>query len=541
LILDSKVQINVSLIKNNSGVMYAGGVLGYSNAKRKIQGVDLSDGTVTMARGVYDGKNYAGGIAGLLSAASLTDCSFNGKLNIPVTHVGTNSTTNAGINYIGGVVGSYTLVAGTVAQSCSFTGEISYEGKSKGEIQMGGVAGYLNGGGRVDGCYSSGSDIIINDPVSTNDLYVGGFAGYMGSGTTIVNCYASAGLVEAAKTGEQAGILVLGGFAGDMFTQTLENCWSSSLVRVPSGHTGTGNVYLGGFMGDFNSGGDIKNCHATGDVQSYTAKSARAGGLVGYARNQSDNPNALRSIYRCYAAGDVYIANGTAGGLAGGVSKMIVSECYAAGQVRVQSGSVYAGGLIGDCTNSTIKNSYALGNVSVDAGTNTVYAGGLTGTATGSSSVQYNFSAGSVSAQRLTGTVYAGGIAGITSAGTLSNNAAGAGTTGVGITALGAPRNIGRIAGSGTSSAGYALATMRLESDTYANRYNPAVIAATPNVNGLDGANAAASAFRTEGFWTTTADSGLGFNSAAAGTGVWSFSRVSTNGYPVHANRIGAP
>ena len=120
----------------------------------------------------------------------------------------------------------------------------------------------------------------------------------------------------------------------------------------------------------------IKNCHVTGgDISGYGS----VGGLVGRCNFSVNNSSSTCNVIIPVKNKDY------AGGLIGYLlANTEVVNCYATGNVTIESN--YAGGLIGgyDSNSKTIRNCYASGNVS--AGN---YAGGFIGK-DGSSSKYYN-------------------------------------------------------------------------------------------------------------------------------------------------------
>jgi hypothetical protein len=284
--------------------------------------------------------------------------------------------------------------------------------------------------------------------------------------------------------------------------------------------------------------GSFSNTTVTGNFNSPNA--SYTGGFIGYLNVVS----ASAEIKNCYATGNVTVSNRKgnlyAGGLLGrasgdGTGGVSVEQCYAAGEVRVTcEGHIQAGGLIGvSFARLQAVNCYALGNVLADMAStagNSTRAGGLVGyTNETGNSIDHCFAGGAVIARSATVSgdgIRAGGIAAYIDESTITNNAA----FGSSVTQKGKTGVQGRIGGQVTSKAtlsgNYALADMRLETSGDYNDPNPALYTPPAGDVGADkknGADAAASAFKTASFWTET----LGFN-----TSIWNMDGVGRRGYP---------
>ncbi|MCL1874938.1 MAG: Ig-like domain-containing protein [Synergistaceae bacterium] len=143
------------------------------------------------------------------------------------------------------------------------------------------------------------------------------------------------------------------GLFGHVTNATIENL---GVVLYDTGIKGDGNN-VGGLVG-FQSGGDIVNCYAIGDVYG----NIDTGGLVGYMEDGV--------IKNCYATVNVSSSESDAGGLVGFLADGYISNCYATGNVSSIS---YVGGLVGYNTGGNVSNCYATGNISGN------FSGGLAG------------------------------------------------------------------------------------------------------------------------------------------------------------------
>lgn len=175
----------------------------------------------------------------------------------------------------------------------------------------------------------------------TGDDDVGGLIGYVQANTVVINSSVS-GTVEG---GYNVGSLV-GTYTGELMYQ----CHSSGTV-VSTDDTAGGLV---GFCDD----ALIHSCYSTASI---TSTGDWVGGLIGHA-------GGFIAIYYCYATGDIigdYEVGGLIGGTASGASyAVIMSDCYARGDVNSTSPDT-AAGLICNLPDAddTVTNCYSTGEV----------------------------------------------------------------------------------------------------------------------------------------------------------------------------------
>ena len=135
------------------------------------------------------------------------------------------------------------------------------DGGVTGKDQVGGLAGNIDDGGRVQNCDVTG--------VVSGNSYVGGVAGYFRVSSLIHCCFAG----EINGTGD-----CVGGLIGRIESSALSNCFALSPV------TGTGS-FTGGLVGSVSCAfsateapeSRIENCYATGHVTGVED----VGGLIG--------------------------------------------------------------------------------------------------------------------------------------------------------------------------------------------------------------------------------------------------------------------
>jgi hypothetical protein len=262
--------------------------------------------------------------------------------------------------YIGGVAG---YAEDTDFEDITVLGDINLsKGKGVGkadwdEIYLGGVAGYLKGGG------IAGSDSRVN--------LTGLQVGYGGGGGAIV-----------------------GGFAGKADNAAITRSSGSGAV---SAYANRGDSMAGGTAG-YAVRSAFSYITVTGDIEASAGKDnslgwrfsnkCKAGGIVGQSANTE--------ITRCSSAGNVtaisYAKDGGNGLYVGGIGGLIdfkvVSDCYSLGNITARAADgtgehtrTFAGGIAGSIgSNATIQKSYAAGIVTASSNrvtSSNPHAGGI--------------------------------------------------------------------------------------------------------------------------------------------------------------------
>jgi formylglycine-generating enzyme required for sulfatase activity len=469
--------INCRIAGNVRGIDGVGGVVGYG-----------SFGTVEncYAKGEINGNSAVGGVVGYTIGGTFTNCNVEGVVS--------------GNYDVGGVVGSNS--GGEITNSYA-TGNVY------GKEDVGGVAGYSQG--TVDNCYATGdingknwvggvvgwnhyTKATVKNSYATGDIsgtdYVGGVAGYTNG--TVDNCYA---------TGDISGTDYVSGVAGRN-EGTITNCNAEGVVN--------GNKYVSGVAG-YNTG-TVYNCNATGNV---TGTGDSVGGVAGYNTGTVDNCYATggingkdwvggvvggngsinSKITNSYATGNVYGTSDGVGGVVGRIYSGSVENCYAMGNV---TGIRYVGGVVGESevNKGDITNCYACGNV---RGNSSV--GGVVGVLNSKSTLKNSYACGVIS-----GNYYLGGVVGYNQ-GAVENCVA----LNPNINSLISSTNSssGRIGdvSSGTLINNYAQKYMKFNNNGIATWRNDA--------NGNDGADITAAQYQLQSWWNNSA----GFDFSA--TGVW--------------------
>ncbi|WP_343632062.1 T9SS type A sorting domain-containing protein [Fluviicola sp.] len=217
------------------------------------------------------GQSYNGGLVGRFDDGDIVDCYTTGTVYGNIIFTGSD------LNFTGGLTGYHTN--GIIAR-CHSTADVD------GNI-VGGLIGLIENS-TVNDCYATGNVF------GNNGSYVGGLIGLIGFGPTSVDAIVK----DCFASGNVSGNYAVGGLIGNS-DGTISNCFASGSV--------SGNYSGGGLIGFTASTGTVINCYATGSVTGIQF----LGGLIGY--NSGDLKN-------CHAVGNVTSSTGndTIGGLCGG-------------------------------------------------------------------------------------------------------------------------------------------------------------------------------------------------------------------------------
>lgn len=395
--------------------------------------------------GVFDGNNHT--IAGLMMNVT----SFIGQK----VHIGLFG------NIKGGVVKNLGMVDGKITVDVTKIPEYLY---------IGGIAGSVEAGGKIDNCYNTGAVTATVTAAEATDkpefVYIGGIIGYINS-ATVSNC-CNTGVINVITN--FASRVYTGGIVGAVQYGIVSNCHSSekvvttiagefwSFVGGIAGHIAENStvshcfnigeitvitedsVYTGGIAGDVEIDSTVSGCFNIGEITVTTEFSVEAGGIAGYINDASVN-----SSYNLGAITAVSERSTNAGGIAGFVEKSTtIKDCYNTGSIDAAGGFVIKiGGIIGIGYSSTVNNCYNTGNMEVSVKKDWVHAGGIIGRLY-DSILSNCYNSGAVAV--MTGDIInIGGITGSAEAGGAVNNCYNTGA----ITAMNHEEaNIGGIAGS---------------------------------------------------------------------------------------------
>ena len=447
---------------------------------------------------------------------------------------------SAGDFYAGGIAG---CAVNTVIRNVITTGvsgaalTVTYSGE--GTVRIGGIVGYIEGSGIIENCRAALSTKYTSSGYAGCIGAIAGEAG-VGNGKSIT---IDIGYTNPNGTGPKVTLdgLIIGGVLGFIKNGTTYGTGSTTVTNCF--YEGKGDLSVnfsrgsvGGFLGCSKTFGTIfNNCGTlagTIDVKFYDENeypnqtSLYCGGFAGLSQGE---------ISYCFSKVNIItkgVGEQAVGGFVGYANSFIRS-CYAAGDVTVtQDGTTdaYVGGLVGKklfIFDENIKNCYALENVKVTVtkadGTATPYAGGLVGASSpwDLERILYSFSAGSVEAhdnKTTNGSAYAYGV------GSGAKNTVALGNK-ITVTA-GSKLNLNafRIGDISSSSNNYAIDSMRLYKDYYANRENPALVS-PPYTGDKNGTDVTVSRLKERSFWDHR---NLDFNED-----YWLFTTVGTKGYPI--------
>ena len=144
---------------------------------------------------------YGGSIGGVVGYGwgTIENCSVSGSVS--------------GTVYVGGVVG--VQIGGSIT-GCSSSATV------KGTVDVGGVAGQTNSSATLTACYATGNVIIEMDPKKN---IAGGSLVGMNAGSSLLACYATG---NVTSTGSSTGNVHIGGFLGDNYTTVTACYWKNN-------------------------------------------------------------------------------------------------------------------------------------------------------------------------------------------------------------------------------------------------------------------------------------------------------------------------
>ena len=144
---------------------------------------------------------YGGSIGGVVGSGwgTIENCSVSGSVS--------------GTVYVGGVVG--VQIGGSIT-GCSSSATV------KGMVDVGGVAGQTNSSATLTACYATGNVIIEMDPKKN---IAGGSLVGMNAGSSLLACYATG---NVTSTGSGTGNVHIGGFLGNNYTTVTAGYWKNN-------------------------------------------------------------------------------------------------------------------------------------------------------------------------------------------------------------------------------------------------------------------------------------------------------------------------
>jgi hypothetical protein len=165
-------------------------------------------------------------------------------------------------------------------------------------LMAGGIAGFVTYAELRDIDCRQGAISITNGPGSA---MLGGGIGKTIAGAVVRDC-STAGNITVTKTSTSGIHFIIGGFFGDFWGGTANNCYSLSTVTLDMRPTATDAVSIGGFTG--RNGNNSSYCYAKADINVTSYGAVYAGGFA--ARTRTSNTN---TISNCYATGNVNVVS----------------------------------------------------------------------------------------------------------------------------------------------------------------------------------------------------------------------------------------
>ena len=356
-----------------------GGWIGISNASFTGEVNDVHAINCTVH---HKGNGHTGGIGGSANGATITNCTFEGKV------------ISDGSGRVGGMIGNADKNVFTI-KDCSFNGTVERTSTSLSDYKYtGGLVGMFalgKGSGTVDiiypevsGCKTSGKLLVGSSNA------VGGICGGANASNyaSFTDCHSTMD-IEAPKSTVVGGIL---GYCGD---GTFTDCSYSGSI--------TAGNFVGGIVPHSNWHVVCVRCHTSGSISGGQI----VGGIMGQSNAVATAPEGGVTIAReCWSTMDITVNNSSVGGIMGRASNlfpMLIENCWYSGTITATGTGNYAiGGIIGDAPkNSTIKNCWNDATIVTGFG-----AGGIAGRlcGRGGGSDDYSLDTGN----SMTGCIYAG-------------------------------------------------------------------------------------------------------------------------------------
>jgi len=414
------ISTSYNVMRNIGGIVGAVGKV--TNADGEKSSVELlidkchNYGAVTIGGTNSFSQRHIGGIAGMLYGSDegvvVSDCTNNAVIQ--------SSATNGGEHRISGIAGHVRYGKITIS-SCTNNGEVKTTGTAKNPRPAGivGVA-FGNESGSVleiSGCYNRGK--ISNTSTVNGNVQSGGIVGYLRKGN-ITGCYNEA-TVEVTKAGNN---VMLGGIVGSDNTaaSTITDCVNRGQVLFSVANK-TG--YVGGILGQtavagtsiINCTNEMANAEWEYSVKSISQNSINVGGILG----RTDGKTV--TVSGCTNGGIIIgenPANNTntyvgVGGICGRINNSSAAVknnvCTSSSHVKAIANNtnqlVVAGGIIGGAhtvgkISGNVNNGKVTATNAATASNNCAYAGGIFGSdcegGSGAASVTGNKNYGAVHA-----------------------------------------------------------------------------------------------------------------------------------------------
>lgn len=340
--------------RSNVKQLYIGGVAGLLDSPNTTLTDNTSSGNITTTKRLRN--LYCGGLFGAINQS--VELNLNGEPCTGFIKIGTIESSASSYLYCGGLIGQTTADV-KVSGSATWKSSLSYVVKATAEDNIaaesffGGICGCAYGASMsLSGMKSEGT--IAIDTLKHTISGVGGIIGGATKGTSISDCSNSSKVSVKENKAKTNGCSVhVGGIAGRIFggDVIIKSCTNSA--RIESRH--------------FNNK----------PWSSYNGNVA--GGIVGSV-GYSEGNNFPATIEDCQNSGTVYSLRGASGGIAGYVSKGIITGCSFTGGI---TRSAPGGGIAGVANSSSISGCYVIARIKT-AGSTNADCGGIVGEAVSS-------------------------------------------------------------------------------------------------------------------------------------------------------------
>ena len=393
------ISTSYNVMRNIGGIVGAVGKV--TNADGEKSSIELlidkchNYGTVTIAGTSSFNQRHIGGIAGMLYGSDagviVSDCTNNAVIQSSATDGGehrisgiaghvrygritiSSCTNNGEVKTTGmaknprpaGIVGvAFGNESGSVLEisGCYNKGKISNSSAVNGNVQTGGIVGYLRKG-KITGCHNEG---MIEVSIAGNIVYLGGIVGSDNTSPSEISSCTNKGQILYTVTEKQG---LAGGILGwtnvnntvikDCVNEMADAGWEYSVKSVSSAV-----VMAGGIIGSNNGKAlTVSGCTNKGIIigsnPASTDKYISVGGICGRINNASanitDNTCTEQSHVKLIAntTNQLAVAGGITGGahttgtISGNINKGMVTATNAS---TTKTNCVYAGGIFGsDC------------------------------------------------------------------------------------------------------------------------------------------------------------------------------------------------
>ena len=371
--------------RSNVKQLYIGGVAGLLDSPNTTLTDNTSSGNITTTKKLRN--LYCGGLFGAVTQA--IELNLNGEPYTGVIKIGTIESSTVSYLYCGGLIGQTTADV-KVSGSATWKSSLSYVVKATNDDNIaaesffGGICGCAYGASiNLSGMKSEGT--IAIDSLKHTISGVGGIIGGATKGTSISDCSNSSKVSVKENKAKTNGCSVhVGGIAGRIFggEVIIKSCTNSA--RIESRHFNNkpwssynGNVAGGivgsvGYSEDNNFPATIEDCQNSGTVYSLRGAS---GGIAGYVSKGI--------MTGCSFTGGI-TRSAPGGGIAGVANSSVISECYVKASIKT-AGSTNAdcGGIVGEAVTSTVDGCRYYGELIAPANVST---GGIIGKADAASS-----------------------------------------------------------------------------------------------------------------------------------------------------------